>query len=349
MKRTILAVVVAVWLSHPSPVWAQVVVGPVYGGGVVYGRGAGFSYHKHNFRAFGFAGGYSRSVFGFPPAPLFPGIAPIPPFGFGPGWEPGFGGPNWGFYTAPQPPVIVVAPPIIIAGNNDLPERNAAGMVFIRPDDPPRPAPVKAADFLVFEPKKPALPPPGQIVPEVDRVAKLDRLPLLPPPRLDPFAEPRRFEKDLPDADPVKEALRLVKLGREAFARGEYGKAVEQFDRAAVANPKAATPYFLKAQAAFAAGSYADAVTAVRAGLALDPTWPDRLFDTKEPYGVNVGLFAVQLAELRRVTAANPDEPTLQFLLGYQLWFVGEKAEAKKWFAAAEKRLAGPEVIALFK
>jgi hypothetical protein len=47
------------------------------------------------------------------------------------------------------------------------------------------------------------------------------------------------------------------------------------------------------------------------------------------------------------VTAANPGEATLEFLLGYQLWFVGEKVEARKWFDAAERRLPGP--VALFK
>ena len=38
----------------------------------------------------------------------------------------------------------------------------------------------------------------------------------------------------------------------------------------------------------------------------------------------------------------------LAFLLGYELWFVGERAEAKRWFGVAEKRLA-PGPIALFK
>jgi Flp pilus assembly protein TadD len=186
-------------------------------------------------------------------------------------------------------------------------------------------------------------------VPAVDRVAKIDRLPLLPPPRPDPFAPPPGLPRDVADPDPVKEAMRLMKLGRDAFAAGEYGRAGERFDRAAVANPKVAEPHFLKAQALLAAGSYAEAVAAVRAGLALDPAWPASLFDLKEPYGAGAARFAEHLAELRKVTAANPDEPTLQFLLGYQLWFVGEKAEAKKWFAAAEKRLAAPEVIGLFK
>jgi hypothetical protein len=368
MKRAILAVAVVVGLADPQAARAQVFVGPVYGGGVVSGRGLGSSYHRHKFRAFGFAGVYSsRWWLGYPPARVLPPFSVITPFGFSPGflgpgwgappvygWNPVWGtrffGPAWDFYVAPQPPVIVLPPPIILAGrNNGLPGGNGGGV--IPPDDPP-PMPVNAANFLVIEPKKPALPPPGQVVPAVDRVAKADHLPLLPPPRpeRDPFAPPRGLlPRDAADADPAKEALRQTRLGREAFAGGEYGRAVERFEKASVANPKAAGPHFHRAQALLAAGSYAEAVAAVRAGLALDPAWPASLFDPKEPYGAGAVRFAEHLAELRTAAAANPDEPTLQFLLGYQLWFIGEKAEARKWFAAAEKRLANPEVIALFK
>ena len=39
----------------------------------------------------------------------------------------------------------------------------------------------------------------------------------------------------------------------------------------------------------------------------------------------------------------------LEFLLGYQLWFSGDKMEADKLFRAAEKRLAAPGPIELFK
>ena len=47
--------------------------------------------------------------------------------------------------------------------------------------------------------------------------------------------------------------------------------------------------------------------------------------------------------------AANPREASLEFLLGYELWFIGEKVEARKWFDLAEKRLPAPGPIALFK
>jgi hypothetical protein len=90
-------------------------------------------------------------------------------------------------------------------------------------------------------------------------------------------------------------------------------------------------------------------VTAIRAGLELDRTWPTGPFDPKELYGANPALFADHLATLRGVVAANPGEATLEFLLGYELWFIGEKVEARKWFDLAEKRLPAPGPLALFK
>ncbi|HSQ56695.1 MAG TPA: tetratricopeptide repeat protein [Gemmata sp.] len=365
MKRTILAVVVLASTLIPTPASGQIVVGR--GHAIAYGRGMGFAYNRHHFSAFGFAGAYySRFGFWYPPAPVFPPVSMLTPFGFSPGflgpgsgappafgwnpvWGPSFWGTGWGGCAIQQPPVIVLPPPIIFAGRNDVDDAVAdGGGGGVRPAADPEPMPVNAAKFLVISPKKRDLPP-GKLVPAVDRVAKIDRLPLLPPPRRDPLAAPRKFEDEHPDPDAVKEAMRLMKLGREAFARGAYGKASEHFERAARANPRAAAPHFLRAQAAFAAGSYAEAVDSVRAGLVLDPMWPLGLFDPKEPYGASAVHFANHLAELRKATTANPREPDLQFLLGYQLWFIGERAEASRWFAEADKDVVGPDLTALFR
>jgi tetratricopeptide (TPR) repeat protein len=247
------------------------------------------------------------------------------------------------------PPIIVVPPPIILAGNRVDAEGNNPALAFENLPRPIEPLPrgARPGDFLVISPKGGALAP-GQIVPEVARVAAVARPPV-PAFRFDPFAKRVTVEVEKPDPDPAREATRLVNVGRIAFAAGEYGKAAEQFDRAIAADPKAAVPHFLKAQSAFAAGRYTDAVAAIRAGLALDPDWPTGTFDPKEPYGTNVAAFAAHIAELRKVAAAAPGEATLEFLLGYELWFVGEKVEARKWFNAAAKRLTVPGPIALFK
>lgn len=343
MKRSFLAA--AVLVGAAAPARAQFGCGPLcppgFGGGFGFGRGLGFSYHKKGLHVAGFAGGYySRSVF-------FGSLGPPGPFGPGWGFDPW---PGWGpppaVFVVPQ--VRVFVPPFALdreADNEDAPNPNAARpgpKPAARPDPEP---PVGRDGFLVIAPRK-DFPPPGGIAPNVPRVAEVPPRPAF---RFDPFAPPLVVKVDRPDADPARESARLMRLGREAFAEGEYGTAGQRFGRAADANPKAAEPLFLKAQAAFAAGAYADAVAAVRTGLKLDPAWPASAFDPKEPYGPDLGAFADHLAELRRTAAANPGDPVLEFLLGYQLWFVGERAEARKWFAAAAKRLADPGPIALFK
>jgi hypothetical protein len=381
MKRMILAIVVSLGLAQIAPVQAQFVVGPIgppaSRSGFIFG-GFGLPVQGRGVRVVGFANGiYSRPFFGNPFAPVLPGVAPLTPFGFGPGFlGPGWGvGPTWGWNPLwgnipgvwgstlgiASPRVIVIQQPIIVAGGSGGGDPNwpggggnaVAGGAPPPPQQPaeePRPLGAKPGAFLVIEPKKnlPPLPPPGVIVPEVDRVAAAPK-PAVPEVKFDPFAAPIPLRGEKREADPEKEAARLMKLGRDAFAAGEYGKAGEHFERAAEANPKVAEPLFLKAQASFAAGAYADAVAAIRAGLALDPTWPGSTFDPKEPYGANAGNFANHLADLRKAAAANPGEPVLEFLMGYELWFIGEKVEAKKWFNAAEKRLDAPGPIALFK
>jgi Flp pilus assembly protein TadD len=154
---------------------------------------------------------------------------------------------------------------------------------------------------------------------------------------------------EVPEADPKKEAARLAKLGRDSFAAGDYGRAAEHFDRAATADPGDATLSFLRAQAKFAAGQFAEAVASIRRGLALDPKWPGRAFDPKELYGDKPEKFALHLLALKKALAENPNQATLEFLLGYELWFAGDKPGAEKLFRAAAKRLPAPGPIALFR
>jgi hypothetical protein len=255
----------------------------------------------------------------------------------------------WAPPTVVVSPTIVVLPPFVL--NPALTDNpNFAPPFMPLPADDELPPGAKPGDHVVIRPQKalPLLPPPDAAVPKVDRMAPPAPRPR-PPADADPFAPRRMVNVDKPDPDPLKETARLIKLGKEAFATGEFGAASEHFDRAIAVAPKNALPVLLKAQAAFAAGRYDDAVKDIRTGLALDPNWPNSPFDPKELYGANPGLFNDHLTALRGVVAANPREPTLEFLLGYELWFIGEKVEAKKWFDLAEKRLPAPGPIALFK
>src|SRR5207248_1761299 len=126
---------------------------------------------------------------------------------------------------------------------------------------------------------------------------------------------------EVPDADPKKEAARLVALGRAAFAAGDFGRAAEHFERATDADAGDALAYFLHAQAKFAAGRYAEAVTLIREGLARDPKWPAAAFDPIALYGDRPERFVLHLIALKKANADNPNRATLEFLLGYQLWY----------------------------
>ena len=321
MTRFVLAVAAVLALAELAPVGAQYVGGPFHSSGYAYTyrSGFGFSVGGPGFRIGGFAGGVTRSVVVGPPVFVGP-----PPFGTA------FGG-----FGPFGPPVVAVAVPVpvpIPVFIERPPEPN------LRNEDAPFPKVARPGDFVVIAPRRDGA---------VERPRIPDPLPRPGAPVFDPIRDAVRIE--VPEADPQKEAARLVKLGRAAFAEGDYGQAAEQFERATAADPADAVTYFLHGQARFAAGQYRGATARIRDGLARDPKWPLSPFRAAELYAAAPERFAVHLAELKKAVADNPGLVTLEFLLGYQLWFSGEKAEADKLFRAAETRLADPGPLALFK
>ena len=367
LARCTLTLVAVLALSELAPARAQYVVGPApfgYPGYSYYRSGFGFSIGGPRIKVKGFAGGFATRPYFAPPPFAFAPVAPFGPFGpvgfvpagaFGPfgygnpfwgGWGPAVSvgyGPGFGYGFAPPVVAVPVPVPVVVAGGN-VPDRN---------DDPPRPAALlpqgaRPTDFLVITPKKEVT------VPEITRVEPVPiPLPLPKPggPRIpfDPFKPAPAVKAEVPEADPKKEAARLVKLGRTAFAAGDYGQAAEHFERAITADPADAQVYFWHAQAKFAAGQYAEAVARIREGLARDPKWPASAFDPAALYGDRPARYFGHLLALKKAVADNPNQATLEFLLGYQLWFSGDKPEADRLFRAAEKRLAAPGPIALFK
>lgn len=362
MGRFILAAVAALGLSEAAPARAQFGFGhghhfgydgfgcspPGLGFGHSYRGGFGLAVGAPHFRLGGFSGGFAtRSVF-LPPAFVGP-FDFAPPFAFNP-FGFGFGSPFFGAYALP-----VVAVPIPVPAG--------AAEALAGPEPLPLPAPEERAlfpkgDFLVITPnpqqrgKAPRVPPDRPAaIPDAGKVTKVERPPRPPGPVIgfDPFKPRAKVAAEVAEADPKREAGRLVKLGRESFAAGDYGRAAEHFGRAAAADPGEARAYFLHAQAQFAAGQFAEAVAGIRRGLARDPKWPGSGFDPKELYGDKPERFVLHLLALKKALAENPDEATLEFLLGYELWFGGDRAEARRLFGAAAKRLPASGPIALFK
>jgi hypothetical protein len=305
MQRTVLAAVAVLALADLTPAKAQGFVPPGYyrfpGG---FGGGPGF-------RVAGFASGYyGRTVW----------VAP--------GWGPAFNPFLPPVVVAHQ--VIVVPPPVVVGG----------GMIE---DDTPNnvvPALARRNDYIVISPRKnvaPAMAAEERTIPHIDRIVmpKLDR----PVFGFDAFARSGELNKAAkPEAPPADPAAEAVRQAREAFAAEQYGRAVERFDAAIAVRPADPLPYFLKAQSQFAAGQYADAVASIREGMKRAPDWPASDFKPAELYGANPERFTAHVGELRRAVRDSPTEPALEFLLGYELWFGGERAEAVRLFRSAAKR-----------
>ena len=129
----------------------------------------------------------------------------------------------------------------------------------------------------------------------------------------------------------------LVKQAREAFEQQQVGRATERFRAAIPLQPKEAKWHFWLAQAHTARGEHAEAVLALRAGLALDPDWPTQPFDLKELYGPRIAALAGDIAELKASLASRPGDTGLQLTLGCYEWFSGNRRAALKLFELAKR------------
>ena len=70
-----------------------------------------------------------------------------------------------------------------------------------------------------------------------------------------------------------------------------------------------------------------------------------RLWGAPASESPDIGWCVIACPRLRLPSDSLP----LEFLLGFQLWFVGEKPEARKRFDTAAKRLGDPGPVGLFK
>ena len=350
MFRVAVLIATSVWLlADATPARAQILYGPVGYNSFGYRSGFRFGFAGPNFAI---GGGWGRSYYSSYPVygPVavgpwggFGGVGVVGPnYYYGPGY---FGYNNW--YG---PPVIVQPPPVVIvqaantANNGYAPRTALAGGFTRHPDadfqpEPRVEEPVKRADFVVVRPQ-------GERPVPIAAGAKkpLERDNQFVPNLEGAFAVDRRM---IP-ADPKRRVVFEVQLARQAFAMGEYGRAGERLAAATQADPTDPIPYFLLAQVRTARGEYAEAVAAIRDGMKHAPDWPAEAFRLREIYGPAANRFDEHLTDLRTALRDHPDNPTLLFLLGYQLWFLGEKAEAGKLFKRAAERVRDGGVIERF-
>ena len=261
----------------------------------------------------------------------------------GPVWGPPAFAP-WGYYGGPvsvvapvgywvAPPVVVVPPPVVVVGAT----APALRYGLFGPDDRPQPG--------TFDP----IPDPLARRRVADAVQRGDLLVVHPGGPAPGFARPGVApEPAAVPKEPKQRAAFEVSQAKHAFASGEYGRATERLADAIAAGPEEPLAYFLLAQARTARGEYAEAVAAIRDGMRHAPDWPATTFRLTELYGPNAAVLDEHLKELKAAAAANPADPTLGFLLGYHLWFLGEKAEAVKLFKRAARQVKDRGLIERF-
>lgn len=336
MHRMIMIVGLLVLLTA-QPAQAQVIIGPGFGvqQGWQVRSGIGFGWSGRHFAVRGFWGSsyttgfHSPGFISFGPAPIW-----NPYWGFvRPGW--GYVNPGWGFVRPPwgfvrqgwgfapwQPPVVVIpqAPVIVNVG-------------YAAPRPEPR-VRAREEDFVAIRPVAPAeapmAPPPAPVAPAPVPM-------LLRAPRLDEVA---------PAADALNAA---ITRGKEALARGEYGRAVEWFARAQKAQPREPWPHVLLGQAHLARGEYLEAVQAIERALELEPGLPRRAFQPRDLYGDQPDRYQDHLNDLRQARLRHPHEPRLAFLLAYQLWFGGVRDEAVQLLRELQPRANALPGLATFQ
>ena len=265
-------------------------------------------------------------------------------YGYGnPLYPPPYGYNGINQVTVLYPPPLALPPPQLLANAprvlrlDDLPLLDPD----LRADPPPKPLPDPqlggGKDAGVFRPLAPD---------NRDRAAK-------PIPLEKVLPKPREPVGDLPRPapaalDPRVESERQIKLGREAYAAREFGKATQRFRDAARGAPGESLPYFLLGQSLFSAGRYPEAVEAIRVGVVLRPDWPAVRFPPRDLYGPNPADFNDHLRRLREALLLLPDDPALLFLTGYELWIDGRQDEARPLFERAKQGVPDPAVIDRF-
>lgn len=122
-----------------------------------------------------------------------------------------------------------------------------------------------------------------------------------------------------------------VKLGDFYFREGKYDKAAESYLRALAYAPEDASIHFILADALFGMGDYHYAAFIISKALRLDPEMAKAAADKRDFYR-DPKEFAKQLETLRKYINKKPYDSAAHLVMGYNLYFSGEPALAKKAF-----------------
>ena len=122
-----------------------------------------------------------------------------------------------------------------------------------------------------------------------------------------------------------------VSLGDFYFKEGRFQEAAESYLRALAYAPDDATIHFVLADALFSIGDYHYAAYMIGKGLSIDPELASADAD-KRTFYTDVKDFEKQMATLRAYVEEKPYDAAAQIVLGYNLNFSKQPAEASQVF-----------------
>lgn len=151
------------------------------------------------------------------------------------------------------------------------------------------------------------------------------------------------------------ETAKLAKLARvnrhlenvaEAFAAGDYAKAVLRASKAVDAEPDNAVLFFVYSQSLFATAEYDEAASILREALSKVDVQEQGVFYSMGFYP-DEDVLAEQIDRLGKAVEAEPYRANLQLLLGYELLGVGRYDEALEALQKAEQNYVNKEAAVL--
>ena len=133
--------------------------------------------------------------------------------------------------------------------------------------------------------------------------------------------------------------------GIELFAQGRYEEAADAFQASADSDQGDAITRIYAGHALFALGRYRDAVAHIRRAVELQPRIVHLRFDMRGDYE-RVVDFDAQLNALKESLELAPTDPDRLFLLGYVLYFSGQRTAAYPVLSRAHALDRGDELVA---